>query len=37
MTYAELIIEAISSTTDKRLTLRGIYEWMLRYIILQLF
>ena len=30
MTYAELIIEAINSTVEKRLTLKGIYEWMLR-------
>ena len=30
MTYAELIIEVINSTVEKRLTLKGIYEWMLR-------
>ena len=29
MTYAELIMEAINSTPERRLTLRQIYDWML--------
>merc|ERR1719284_567218 len=32
MTYAELIMEAINSTPERRLTLRQIYDWMLANI-----